>query len=123
MKSYFGPLCLMAVCLPAYRRAASDPQLRLLSSSVTPYGKVEFDIAIDTQYARPFDPREVHLSILLETPGGRAVRVPAKSFSRRTCHWSSRHYVSHRHPGNAMSPARSRQRRRPVDTVCRLPSR
>ncbi len=63
--------------IPAVGRGAADPELRPLSTSVEQYGRIEFDIVVDTQYAHPFDPREVDLSILITTPGGRELRVPA----------------------------------------------
>jgi hypothetical protein len=68
---------LAVVCVPTLSRAASNPELRPLATSVAQYARIEFDIAVDTQYTRPFDPREVDLSLVITTPSGVQLRVPA----------------------------------------------
>jgi len=41
------------------------------------YEKVEFLIHADTRYRNPFDPKEVDLSVVLDTPDGKQLSLPA----------------------------------------------
>jgi hypothetical protein len=68
---------LALTALPA-QVAAAEPGLALkaTASRVGRYEKIEFAIQGVPQYARPFDPQEVDLSLVLQTPSG-PLRVPA----------------------------------------------
>ena len=59
---------------------SGEPALVPLQDSVERYGRIEFRIDLDRQYARPFDPSEVDLRLIVETPSGRRLVVPAFYF-------------------------------------------
>ncbi|MHC4404517.1 MAG: DUF5060 domain-containing protein [Planctomycetota bacterium] len=47
------------------------------AKTVGQYEKIEFLIDVDAKYRNPFDPDEVEVSLVVESPGGRTLRVPA----------------------------------------------
>ena len=47
------------------------------ADKVGKYEKVEFQIQLDSHYDNPFDPAEVDLALLLTTPGGEQLSLPA----------------------------------------------
>lgn len=49
------------------------------ATAVGRYEKIEFRIGLDRRYQNPFDPDEVAVNVMLQTPGGGQVRVPAFS--------------------------------------------
>ena len=44
---------------------------------VPQYDRIDMEINIDQTYDNPFDPDEVELSVLLETPNGNLITLPA----------------------------------------------
>lgn len=56
---------------------AQDLNLTPLHESIEKYGKAEFQISLDREYANPFDQFEVDLTLILETPSRRRLTVPA----------------------------------------------
>jgi hypothetical protein len=56
---------------------ASKLRLRTLSPRVEKYGLIEFAIEPSRHYADPFDPLEVDLSLEIQTPKGKTLRLPA----------------------------------------------
>ena len=68
---------LVGTMLAAAGRTAADIRLRPLASSIGKYQRIEFEIEIDAQYENPFDPGEADVQFVLQTPGGRELRVPA----------------------------------------------
>ena len=73
--SLLGPLVLALLATSA--RAEQELSLQPSAATVGKYEKLEFAIRCPRQYANPFDPREVDLTLVLRTPGGRDLRVPA----------------------------------------------
>jgi len=69
---------VVAMLLFAPRSASCQKTLSLAVSpgSVGQYERVEFVIGVDAEYANPFNPHEVDLAVLLETPGGDQLQVP-----------------------------------------------
>ncbi len=70
-------LLLSTIGLPLACQAADDLRLQLFKESVTQYDRIEFAIEGVAQYAHPFDAGEVDLSIVMQTPAGMDVRLPA----------------------------------------------
>ncbi len=57
--------------------AADELTLQPLTEQVEQYGRIEFVIGVDRQYAHPFDPEEVKLDLVIRAPAGGDTRVPA----------------------------------------------
>ena len=57
--------------------ADGEVRLRTDTSSVGAYERIEFEIDLGTQYDNPFDPDEVDVQLLVETPEGGQLRLPA----------------------------------------------
>ncbi len=57
--------------------AAQDITLSTQVEQVGKYEKLELLLEIDRQYANPFDPCEVEFNVLMATPGGRSLVLPA----------------------------------------------
>ncbi len=58
---------------------AVEPPLGLavLAPQTEQYGLIEFSIALPRQYANPFDPGQVDLTLVIRTPAGQTCRLPA----------------------------------------------
>lgn len=52
-------------------------QLRPMAESVGRYGRIDFEIDVTRQYADPFDPSEVTIDLVMVTPAGDELRLPA----------------------------------------------
>ncbi|MCL4201868.1 MAG: DUF5060 domain-containing protein [Pirellulaceae bacterium] len=68
---------LVATVLAAANGTAAEVRLRPLESSIGKYQRIEFEIETDAQYENAFDPGEVDMQLILKTPGGRELRLPA----------------------------------------------
>lgn len=69
---------MIVVCFyPHQCLAQSKVELQSPTKSVGKYEKIELLIAIDGKYDNPFDPNEVDLTLLLKTPSGKDVTLPA----------------------------------------------
>ena len=62
---------------PATSAGQRKIQMRAPAKKVGKYEKLELLINIDTRYNNPFDPCEVDLTVLLKTPAGRQISLPA----------------------------------------------
>jgi hypothetical protein len=61
-------------------------ELEALANEVPRYEKLVLLIRIDKNYDNPFDPEEVDVAVLLKTPGGRQITLPAfycQNYERR----------------------------------------
>jgi len=52
-------------------------KLQTQTKSVGKYQKIELSIQVDGKYDNPFDPDEADLAVLLKTPGGKEITLPA----------------------------------------------
>lgn len=80
-------VCLPAVCVPV-RTCVGNERVEIQASTKTigKYEKLEFLINVDARYDNPFDPDQVDLTILLRTPSGRQISLPAffcRDYERR----------------------------------------
>jgi len=80
-------MCLIAAAF-CPNLSAAQPEIKIEPSvnSVGRYQKLEMLIGLDTQYANPFDPDEVDLTINMTTPSGKKLTLPAffaQDFERR----------------------------------------
>jgi len=75
-----------AIALSSGAVAAERLSLEASPAKVGKYEKVEFRLQVPGQWANPFDPDEVAVSVRLTTPSGKAVEIPAfydQEFERR----------------------------------------
>jgi hypothetical protein len=78
---------------PGQDAIASPLCLKSLSSHVEKYGLIEFAIEPSRQYTNPFDPHEVDLSLVIQTPEGKTFKLPAffvQQYERKTITKSGR---------------------------------
>jgi len=68
------PFVVMA---PGMAGAAQEIVLSTPAKQVGTYEKLELLLEIDRQYANPFDPCEVEVNVLIATPGGQSLVLPA----------------------------------------------
>ena len=88
----FYALLVLFIC-PDPSSAASRLRLKTLSPHVEKYGLIEFAIEPSRQYANPFDPHEVDLSLVIQTPKGKTLKLPAfflQQYERKTIAKSGR---------------------------------
>ncbi|MHC4400945.1 MAG: apiosidase-like domain-containing protein [Planctomycetota bacterium] len=88
-------LCALLVPLigPDSSAAASPVRLETLSPHVEKYGLIELAIQPPRRYADPFDPHEVDLSLVIQTPKGKTLKLPAfflQQYERKTMAKSGR---------------------------------
>ncbi|MBN1854277.1 MAG: DUF5060 domain-containing protein [Pirellulales bacterium] len=91
-------LCAMLLPLiyPDSSVAASMLRLGAFSSHVEKYGLIEWMIVPLRQYDNPFDPQQVNLSLIIQTPQGRTLKLPAfflQEYERKTITKSGRQTV------------------------------
>jgi len=73
----WGVLGLLAtVVLPGRCLGEQKITLKASAETVGKYEKVEFVVEIGSPKGNPFDPADVDLNILLETPGGKRLTIP-----------------------------------------------
>ena len=71
-------LGLLAVVLsPQACPAQQEIAVEISAEKVGQYEKVEFLIRVETQYRNPFDPEEIDLSLVFNTPDGKRLSLPA----------------------------------------------
>ncbi len=71
-------LGLLAVGLsPQVCLSEQEIAVEVSAEKVGKYEKMEFLVRIETQYRNPFDPEEVDLSLVLNTPDGKRLSLPA----------------------------------------------
>ncbi|MEI6502714.1 MAG: hypothetical protein WCP21_17030, partial [Armatimonadota bacterium] len=72
-------LVVAALSLLALAVYAADPPVRVAAWPQQPLqGKAwELDLTCDRQYANPFNPAEVDLTLAITTPSGKSLRQPA----------------------------------------------
>ncbi|MCF7973917.1 MAG: DUF5060 domain-containing protein [Phycisphaerae bacterium] len=58
-------------------QASGMLQMEASKAEVARYGKLELLVAWDRRYDNPFDPQEVELNVVLTTPNGQSMTVPA----------------------------------------------
>ncbi len=68
---------VVALSASTVSAAQAELVLRCDADRVGRYEKVEFTIDLRQQYSNPFDPQEVELDLLVETPSGKKLTVPA----------------------------------------------
>jgi len=68
-------LFLTGLCVDAC--FGRNVEIEAVSQHVGKYEKLEFLIRVDARYDNPFDPEQVDLSLLIGTPGGRRISLPA----------------------------------------------
>ena len=73
---------VLVFCAPIAFCAKRSPgehriQMQASAKRVGKYEKLELLINIETQYSNPYDPGEVELTVLLKTPGGKQISLPA----------------------------------------------
>ena len=76
---FVGLACasLSAVFAAPHAAIGQKLPIEVAPGQVGKYERVEFTIQPDARYRNPFDPDEVDLSVLVKTPAGRRLRVPA----------------------------------------------
>jgi hypothetical protein len=70
-----APALLVLACIQCDARG--ELTLRPAQPATGKYEKLELLIEVDREYANPFDPCEVQLDVLLTSPGGQSLRLPA----------------------------------------------
>jgi hypothetical protein len=71
-------ICLAVVCLVrAVSAGQREIKMRASAKSVSKYEKLEFQIDVGAIYDDPFDPEQVDVSVVLETPSDEQVTLPA----------------------------------------------
>jgi len=74
-------LVLMSLIVAGFctQHSAGQRKIEMQASAdkVSKYEKLELLIGVGTQYENPFDPDEVDLTVLLETPAGERIALPA----------------------------------------------
>jgi hypothetical protein len=81
-------LCSLCLLGTVSESPAAGGRLRLEllgSPQVEKFGLIEFAIEPSRQYADPFDPQVVDLSLVIRTPSGRVLRLPAFFLQRYEC--------------------------------------
>lgn len=68
---------MAAVLSPQASAGEQKIDVEVSPTKVGKYEKVEFRIRLGTRYDNPFDPREVDLSVVLKTPDGTRLSLPA----------------------------------------------
>ncbi len=79
-RSTLGAFCLALLAIFLGPKASPGQQeiaVEVSAEKVGKYEKVEFRIEFDAQYQNPFDSEEVDLSVVLNTPGGGRLSLPA----------------------------------------------
>jgi hypothetical protein len=70
-------LLVVSICLTATNVPAAELICTAAQDRVGRYERIEFDITAPTDYANPFDPEEVALTLELTAPDGTRLDVPA----------------------------------------------
>ena len=77
-RSSFGIAALsLAQRATIYGQDSDKIRIEAPSVEVGRYEKLELLIRVDRQYDNPFDPEEVDLAVVLKTPGGEQMMLPA----------------------------------------------
>ncbi len=87
MRPQLGVLLLAGFAAVASARGADEIQLRATASSVAQYSRIEFEVDVTSAYDNPFDPDEVEADLVVQTPEGSELRVPAffmQPYERKT---------------------------------------
>ena len=67
----------LACLLPPAAPCRAELRIEPPPASVAQYDKLELVLHVDAEYLNPFDPGQVDLAVLIETPSQRRVRIPA----------------------------------------------
>jgi hypothetical protein len=68
--------CIVLAIQARSGRSAEPLAVNVSSERVGRYEKIEFVVGVGRDYANPFDPAEVDLALLVESPGGERIEVP-----------------------------------------------
>ncbi len=71
------PVCRLSVRGCDCCAAAADLSLTLRQAEVLQYDRVDLEIGWDGEYVNPFDPQEVSVTVLVRTPYGIQLELPA----------------------------------------------